>query len=55
MGVHSFEDLIKHVGHKIECDEYGGPNDGWNVTLECVDCHEVLVSFDNRGELEEDE
>ncbi len=46
-----FTDLRAHVGHKIECVvyrpgyEYEG--DPFNVSIECVDCGEVLLSFDN--------
>lgn len=42
MGCHNFSDLMKHVGHKIECVTYGGIN----VAVECVTCGEVLFDFD---------
>jgi len=40
-----FEDLRRHIGHKIVCVMYG--DDAENVSLECEDCYEVLISFDN--------
>lgn len=66
MGVHSFEDLIHHVGHKISCVVYGNINSEKgnagsaqmyniaNVAVECEDCNMVLMDFDrvpeNKGE-----
>jgi hypothetical protein len=44
MGTHVFEDLIKHVGHKLECVYYGTPP--VNAAVECLTCHEVLLDFD---------
>lgn len=44
MGVHQFNDLVRHVGHNIECVTYGEFSDE-NVALECMDCNEVLVDF----------
>ena len=46
LGVHSFHDLMNHVGHKIECATYGDEGDAVNVALECMNCHEVLLDFD---------
>lgn len=43
MAVHSFEDLITHVGHEIVCVTYG---DNLNVAVECETCGCVLVDFD---------
>ena len=48
MGVHSGEDLLKHVGHDLACVTYGddlmsGPS---NVAVECERCGEVLLDFD---------
>lgn len=46
MGAHSFDDLLLHVGHKLECVKYaqkGAPPA--NVAVECVTCHEVLRDF----------
>ena len=39
-----------HVGHEIECVEYGG---GVNHTIECVTCGMVLI--DDHEDEEEDE
>ena len=44
MSVTSYEELKWHIGHKIECVRYG--HNAENVALECVDCSEVLISFD---------
>jgi hypothetical protein len=38
-----FKDLMKHVGHDIECVTYG---DNDNVAIECVTCDEILLDFD---------
>jgi hypothetical protein len=42
MGCHSFNDLIKHFGHRVFVVHYSGQN----VAIECEDCHEVLLDFD---------
>ena len=39
-----FDHLRAHVGHNIETVIYGGD---CNVSVECVDCNEVLYSVDN--------
>lgn len=36
----------RHVGHHIECVCYGDPNDPTNVSIECMDCNEVLIDTD---------
>jgi hypothetical protein len=46
MGVHNFDELKAHVGHKIVCVTYNDGNDPVNVALECEDCHTVLLDFD---------
>lgn len=46
MAAHSFSDLAAHVGHSIACVTYGGDGVTWNVSLECEDCHVVLLDFD---------
>lgn len=46
-----FEQLGAHVGHKIECVEYG---DGQNRAIECATCHTVLIDDDGiKGEAAE--
>ena len=48
MGVNSFEDLRRHIGHKIECVCYGKKGEEpQNVSVECVTCNEVLLDFEN--------
>jgi hypothetical protein len=51
MSVTSYEELRGHAGHKIECVTYGVKVCGRivhinNVSVECVTCNEVLMSFD---------
>jgi len=53
MAAHDFEDLKKHIGHRIECVYYGDPEHPANVAIECTDCNEVLLDFDG-PEYEED-
>lgn len=44
MSASCYKDLRAHVGHKLECVTYG---DEHNVAIECTDCNEVLLDFDN--------
>jgi len=44
MSVSNFEELKKHIGHKLQCVIYGG----LNVAIECETCNEVLIDFDNQ-------
>lgn len=37
------KELERHIGHEIVCVSYG---DGVNVSIECEDCNEVLLSID---------
>lgn len=56
MGVHSYNDLHKHLGHEIECVGYGGfvvTRGGMlrrqpyaTIAVECVTCGVVLLDFD---------
>ena len=43
-----YYDLLAHIGHKIVVVGYGEDGDGdfANVAIECEDCNEVLVDFD---------
>ena len=51
MACHSYEELKSHIGHKIECVQYGSPGDApENVAVECVDCCEVILDFNKDGE-----
>ena len=45
--VSDFEGLRRHVGHKIECVCYHDGETVYGVSLECLTCGEVLMSFDN--------
>jgi hypothetical protein len=42
MSVDNFQGLFYHYGHQIEVVMYGNTN----VALECDDCSEVLLDFD---------
>ena len=49
MGAWDYDDLKRHLGHKIVCISYvNGPNDQSpeNVAIECKTCNEVLLDFD---------
>lgn len=43
MGAYNYQDLVRHIGHRIVCIQYG---DGDNVAVKCETCSEVLVDFD---------
>jgi cytidine deaminase len=44
MSVQNFEELAQHQGHKVEVVVYG---DRHNSAVECIECYEVLLDFDN--------
>jgi hypothetical protein len=44
MAVGTFEELVIHTGHDVECVTYGDPP--VNATLECITCNVVLVEYD---------
>jgi len=49
MGAWDYDDLKRHLGHKIVCVSYGaGSNEQSpaNVAIECETCNEVLMDFD---------
>ena len=51
-----FNKLKAHVGHNIEIVTYGltsKEDDQVNVSIECLDCNEVLIDFDKNDEREE--
>lgn len=54
MGVRNFSDLKKHLGHKLSCVSYNGEtlDDIRNVAIECEDCNEVLVDYDQESDNE---
>jgi len=39
--------LIDHVGHKIVIATYGGRVKIHNVAIECEDCNQVILDYDN--------
>ena len=48
MSAFNYEELERHVGHNIVCVRYTDENNVvYNVSLECEDCCEVLLDFDN--------
>ena len=47
MSINSYEELIVHHGHDVVVMVYAGDA---NVVIECLDCNEVLVSFDRDTE-----
>ncbi len=54
MSCSNFEELKKHIGHKIVCVGYGetfinSPYKQFpavNIAIECETCNEVLLDFD---------
>ena len=54
MGAHSYEELKRHIGHKIKCvmyaADYKEKGDPANVAVECWTCNEVLLDFDKPDE-----
>ena len=45
-----FEKLLSHAGHRIEIVTYGTLDCPHNVSIECVDCNEVIVDMDSPEE-----
>ena len=54
MSVSNFEELKSHIGHRVVCVGYGKKGQYVNVALECEDCNEVLVDFDEYPEEDDD-
>lgn len=42
------DNLNRHVGDKAVLAVYGGENGAQNISIECVDCNEVLYSVDRK-------
>lgn len=40
------DELLTHFGHKIEIAKYGRGEEIQNISIECVDCYEVLGDTD---------
>lgn len=47
MGVYDFKSLNYHAGHDIVVVRYGDNEMTFNVAVECNDCNEVLLDYDN--------
>jgi hypothetical protein len=51
MAIQNYNDLYAHYGHEIHVNRYTDTlGDVINVSIECEDCYEVLIDFDNEGE-----
>ena len=51
----TYEDLQQHIGHKIELKVVGIDKDDPDyLSIECTDCDEMLVEFDNPKRLAEE-
>jgi hypothetical protein len=46
MSIHSYRELIPHVGHDIVCVTYG--DNAVNVALECETCEEILIDYERQ-------
>lgn len=38
-----YNKLKNHIGHAIDCVAY----ENQNISIECLDCNEVLIDYDN--------
>jgi len=47
MSANSFSDLMAHIGHDLECVTYENEGIVYNVAIECLDCQEIVLDFDN--------
>lgn len=43
---YGYFDLKEHYGHTVRVVGYGDVDEPANIALECEDCSEVIVSFD---------
>jgi hypothetical protein len=50
-----FEELTWHIGHEVEIVSYGRNGTIYNVSVECIDCGMVLMSFDNPKTVQSEE
>ncbi len=51
MAVSNFKELKQHIGHEVEVVSYNNEYQAIeNVAIECNDCSEVLLDYDNDGE-----
>lgn len=47
MSAYNYKTLSEHIGHNIECVSYGKQKQ--NVSVECVDCNEVIITYDKKS------
>lgn len=47
MSAFDFACLYLHVGHNVEVATYEKDGIVYNVSCECLDCNEVILSYDN--------
>jgi hypothetical protein len=47
MSAFDFKTLIEHIGHKVEVVIYARDEIIYDVAIECEDCNEVLVDYEN--------
>ncbi|GHU75727.1 hypothetical protein FACS1894188_07120 [Clostridia bacterium] len=52
MSAYDFGSLLAHVGHKVVVVTYNDNDEPVNVSIECLNCNEVLCSFDKYPEEE---
>ena len=55
MKINEFEELTWHIGHEVEIVSYGRNGTIYNVSVECIDCGMVLMSFDNPKTVQSEE
>lgn len=46
MGAWNYQELKRHIGHRIVCVAYGDYLNPINVAVECETCCEVLMDYD---------
>ena len=46
-GASNYEEVLKHVGHKIQVVSFPRGVQVLKVALECVTCNRVLIEYDN--------
>lgn len=49
MAVSSLLQVLSHCGHRVEVVYYGDKSSPSSVTVECLDCGEVLLELNTRG------
>jgi hypothetical protein len=46
-GASNYEEVLKHVGHKIQVVSFPRGLQVLKVVMECVTCNRVLIEYDN--------